>query len=277
MPANTRASEVAEKGNSRVWMVKGVRGHEPSPAGEPREAEGSLPEAAAAASGAIAAAASGAIAASGAGAAAGAAVADAPVPQGATAATAARPASSFVWPSAPTLRLLGGKVVVSSEVFVFGTTLGQGSFGMVRQALHKPSGFQVAVKVFKDCGGRRSTDFALQEAYIADKGRGHPHFVSLLDAFLCHMPNGVAHPCLVYEIWGQSLADLLRGNPLSAAAIRTTAEHLFRAARFLHDRGLVHTDIKPANVLVAGAGGPDILAKLADYGSVDEAMAFLCV
>lgn len=253
-------------------MVRGVCGHAPSPAGEPREAEGSLPEGAAAASGAIAASGTGAAAG-----AVGAAVADAPVPEGATVATAARPASSFVWPSAPTLRLLGGKVLVSSEVFEFGTTLGQGSFGMVRQALHKPSGFQVAVKVFKDCGGRRSTDFALQEAYIADKSRGHPHFVSLLDAFLCHMPNGVAHPCLVYEIWGQSLADLLRGNPLSAAAIRTTAEHLFRAARFLHDRGLVHTDIKPANVLVAGAGGPDILAKLADYGSVEEAMAFLCV
>ncbi|KAL7076798.1 hypothetical protein ACQ4LE_004063 [Meloidogyne hapla] len=60
------------------------------------------------------------------------------------------------------------------------------------------------------------------------------------------------HICLVFEPYGLSIFDVLRGNdyhPYPLDQIRYIAYQLILAVKFVHDRGLTHTDLKPENIL----------------------------
>ena len=174
------------------------------------------------------------------------------------------------------LRLLNFPPLELKTVVVLGELLGKGSYGYVRQALHKVAGKQVAVKVFYEGAGRMQREVALHEAYVADQCRGHPNLAQLLDAFMQFLP-GPGHktePVLVYELWGRSLADELRARkaPLPAAALRSAFGGVLNGVKHLHGLRLLHTDIKPANILVVEcADAAAMHAKLADFGCVVEA------
>lgn len=76
--------------------------------------------------------------------------------------------------------------------------------------------------------------------------------VELRDHFVHRGPHG-AHHVLCFEVLGPSLLHLLkqddyRGLPLSHA--RRLAKCLLSALAFIHAEGIIHTDVKPENVLV---------------------------
>jgi serine/threonine protein kinase len=80
---------------------------------------------------------------------------------------------------------------------------------------------------------------------------------------------------LVLEMYGTSLHKVLFQQPpdFGSAARRTVARHVAQACRFLHEaraeglatNGIVHRDVKPANVLVDATKG--YAAKLTDFGT----------
>jgi hypothetical protein len=71
-------------------------------------------------------------------------------------------------------------------------------------------------------------------------------------------------PYLVLErVDGETLADVLRREaPLSVPRTLVILDGVLAGLAAAHDRGLVHRDVKPANVLLAADGTP----KLADFG-----------
>lgn len=87
----------------------------------------------------------------------------------------------------------------------------------------------------------------------------HPHLVR---AYTLHAPpDGV--PALVLEaLPGPTLKDLIAEHGrLPARVLGVLAAHLCSAARYLHDRGHLHLDVKPSNVVVSGG-----IARLVDLG-----------
>src|SRR6202041_3087404 len=69
---------------------------------------------------------------------------------------------------------------------------------------------------------------------------------------LRHHNGGIA---LVLEDPGGAPADRLLGRPLDVSHFLRIAIPLARALGHVHERGLIHKDIKPANILVDSASG----------------------
>lgn len=75
-----------------------------------------------------------------------------------------------------------------------------------------------------------------------------PHLPQIYEA-----ASSGAHSAVLEEyVCGDTLAFLLEGGPLPAAAARAIARQLCAALWVLHSRGVVHRDIKPENVIVRG-------------------------
>ncbi|MFC3492225.1 serine/threonine-protein kinase [Glycomyces rhizosphaerae] len=93
----------------------------------------------------------------------------------------------------------------------------------------------------------------------------HPHIVNVHDFGNADLPSGETTAYLVMEfIEGKSLADLIaeRGR-LDARELMPIIAATAEALQQAHERGIIHRDIKPGNILVRDRDGQ---AVLTDFG-----------
>jgi serine/threonine protein kinase len=143
--------------------------------------------------------------------------------------------------------------------YQIGAVLGRGGMAEVRAGWDLRLGRAVAVKTLlpglaeQPIVRRRFDGEARAAARLA-----HPNAVAVFDVGEEH---GV--PFLVMEqVVGPTLEEEMRGGALDAGRLRRLGEDLLGALGAAHSAGLVHRDVKPANVLMA----PDGSAKLGDFG-----------
>ncbi len=145
----------------------------------------------------------------------------------------------------------GGDRHLGSSVFVgpyrLVGTLGEGGMGVVHLALD-PSGRAVAVKVLKphvtgDGVARRR----LGREVLSLRRVRHPNIAEVLDADL-----DAASPYLVTAfVPARTLDHQVREHgPLPMAYVAHLGRVMVGALRVIHEAGIVHRDVKPANVLL---------------------------
>jgi serine/threonine protein kinase len=134
--------------------------------------------------------------------------------------------------------------------------VGRGGMADVHRAVDEVLGRQVAVKVFRVGAGaeneRRRFEFEVRLAASLD----HRQLVRVYDAGI----DGEHRWCVMQLVPGGTLADL--PTPVPAATAAAIGADVAEALAYLHERGKVHRDVKPSNVL-AGEHGE---AYLSDFG-----------
>lgn len=136
--------------------------------------------------------------------------------------------------------------------------LGWGHFSTVWLARDNDKQCHVAMKIVRSA--KHYTDTAVDEIKLLDKVTtsdvhhpGHEHVIQLLDTFTHKGPNGV-HVCMVFEVLGENLLGLIRRykhRGIPVVFVKQIAKQLLSALDFLHRMcGVIHTDMKPENVLI---------------------------
>ncbi|WP_425845726.1 serine/threonine-protein kinase [Agrococcus sp. TSP3-2-1] len=155
-----------------------------------------------------------------------------------------------------------------AERYRIGPLLGSGGTAAVHRATDELLGRTVAVKALVRAVGDDAAERRERAEIELLASVHHRSLVTLFDAGKAHV-DGLPVSFLVMElVEGPSLAQRLEEGPLPLAAVERLARDLAEALAVVHAHGIVHRDVKPANVLLAPAPlhRSAFDAKLADFG-----------
>jgi len=141
--------------------------------------------------------------------------------------------------------------------------LGAGGMSVVYRAHDEQLGREVALKMFRPAMVDLDDDRRRRGEVRVLATLQHPKVVTLFDARL----DGDL-PYLTTEfVDGDDLGERLRAGVLPADDLVPLTAAISDALAFMHERGVVHRDVKPANILLPRDPSPSApFAKLADFG-----------
>ncbi len=146
-------------------------------------------------------------------------------------------------------------------------TLGRGGMGFVHEAEHVLLGRKAALKTLLP---ELADDGEFRERFIGESqmvaALDHPGIIPIYDA---GEQNGVVYIAMRY-VSGGDLADEIDRAPLEPDRAVSILEQVAGALDAAHAHGLVHRDVKPANVLLEDGGGR---VYLTDFGIAKRAGA----
>ncbi|MBA3622389.1 MAG: serine/threonine protein kinase, partial [Euzebyales bacterium] len=163
-------------------------------------------------------------------------------------------------------------MVLLSDRYELGATIGAGGMARVVQAHDRLLDRPVAVKLMRD---DLSADPTVRQRFLREARAAarfaHPNAVAVYDT-----GQDGRRPWIVMELVdGDNLADRLAAEgALPAETAKAITDQVLAALSAAHRAGMVHRDVKPANILLPDRGG----VKLTDFGiakGIQEATAGL--
>mmetsp|Transcript_24174 Transcript_24174/g.42957 ORF Transcript_24174/g.42957 Transcript_24174/m.42957 type:complete len:525 (+) Transcript_24174:315-1889(+) len=139
--------------------------------------------------------------------------------------------------------------------------IGQGQYGVVREAQRRRDKQRVAVKSIAKRELQRDLTFMRRELDIL-QSVDHPNIIRLYETY---EDEKYLHIVVELCTGGELLDRLLEKGMLSEAETAETLRYILSAVHHLHTLKIVHRDLKPENILFANTQSLADL-KLADFG-----------
>jgi len=149
-----------------------------------------------------------------------------------------------------------------------GNLIGRGGMADVYEGVDTRLGRTVAIKLLKaDLANDPNFEARFRQEAQASARMAHPTIVRVYDAgedtVTDSNGNEVKHPFIIMEfVSGKLLRDLLHERRLTRTEVIDYASGVLTALEFSHRAGVIHRDIKAANVMITDGG----LVKVMDFG-----------
>jgi serine/threonine-protein kinase len=144
--------------------------------------------------------------------------------------------------------------------------LGGGGMGVVYRARDRVLGREVALKLVRpeQAGDTQARQRFLREARAAGI-LSHPGIATVYEAGEALLEGGAGEPQLFIAqelVAGEALSERVRRGPLPVAEVLRLGVQLAEALGEAHERGIVHRDVKPSNLMLT----PEGRLKVLDFG-----------
>ncbi len=132
--------------------------------------------------------------------------------------------------------------------FILLKHLGRGGMGDVFRARDRDGGPDLAIKLIRSEIGRREAflDFFHNREAVLAREIEHPNIIKIFEHGIIEDRDFIA----MEYVGGESLQDRLRGGPLAFDEALEILRQVACGLNAAHRRGVVHSDIKPGNILI---------------------------
>ncbi len=156
-------------------------------------------------------------------------------------------------------QLKAGRTKLNLGPYIITDWIGQGGMGRVYKGTHQVLGRESAIKVLPQSKSTPEAIASFTREIRTQARLDHHNLVRAYDAG----HDGNVHYLVTEYVPGTDLRRLVRSQgPLTIQQAASIVRQAALALEYAHQRGLIHRDVKPGNILVT----PDGVAKVSDLG-----------